>query len=145
MLLQGHGQGVSHEPGRTRRAGRDAQTPYSDHPAGRASRPCAPGAAGTRRVTGDAVETPATPAVQAALVQVGGDWQPGVAVEEQDEGWTTVLVPDIPAAASGRLYCIHVAQIRPLACSLDDFRKTLTAAGRGSQDWLRTLAEWTKL
>ena len=44
-----------------------------------------------------------------------------------------------------RLYRIHVAQIRPLACSLDDFRKTLTAAGRGSQDWLRTLAESTKL
>jgi uncharacterized membrane protein len=94
-----------------------------------------------RRVTGHAVETPATPAVKPALVQAAGDWQPGVVVEEQDEGWATVFVPDIPAAASGRLYCVQAAQIRPLACSLDDFRKTLTAAGRGSQDWLRTLAE----
>jgi len=94
-----------------------------------------------RRVTGDAVETPTTPAVQPALVQVAGDWQPGVVVEEQEEGWATVFVPDIPAAASGRLYCVQAVQIRPLACSLDEFRKTLTAAGRGSRDWLRTLAE----
>lgn len=94
-----------------------------------------------RRVTGHAVETSATPSVQPALVQVAGDWQPGVVVEEQEEGWATVFVPDIPAAASGRLYCLQATQIRPLQCSLDDFRKTLTAAGRGSHDWLRTLAD----
>ena len=94
-----------------------------------------------RRVAGDAAETPTTPGVQPALVQVAGDWQPGVVVEERDEGWATVFVPDIPAAASGRLYCVQAAQIRPLACSLDDFRKTVTAAGRGSRDWLRTLVE----
>jgi uncharacterized membrane protein len=94
-----------------------------------------------RRVTGNAVETPTAPAVQPALVQVAGDWQPGVVVEEQADGWATVFVPDIPAATSGRLYCIQAAQIRPLACSLDDFRKTTAAAGRGSRDWLCKLAE----
>ena len=94
-----------------------------------------------RRVTGDAVETPTTPAVQPALVQVAGDWQPGVVVEEQEEGWATVFVPDIPAATSGQLYCIQDAQIRPLACSLDEFRKTTAAAGRGSRDWLCKLTE----
>jgi uncharacterized membrane protein len=94
-----------------------------------------------RRVTGNAVETPTAPAVQPALVQVAGDWQPGVVVEEQADGWATVFVPDIPAATSGRLYCIQAAQIRPLACSLDEFRKTTAAAGRGSRDWLRKLAE----
>lgn len=96
-----------------------------------------------RRVTGQTDETPTTPApaVQPALVQVAGDWQPGVVVEEQDDGWATVLVPDTPAGTSGRLYCLPGTQVRPLECSLADFRKTVTAAGRGSQDWLRKVAE----
>jgi uncharacterized membrane protein len=60
-------------------------------------------------------------------------------VEKQDDGWAAVVVPDIPAGTSGRLYFIQAAQIRFLECSLDDFRKTIMAGGRGSQDWLRTL------
>lgn len=94
-----------------------------------------------RRVTGQGDETPASPNVQPALVQVAGDWQPGVVVEEQDDGWATVFVPDVPAATSGRLYCVPGTQVRPLECSLADFRETVKAAGQGSQDWLLKMTE----
>jgi uncharacterized membrane protein len=62
-------------------------------------------------------------------------------VEEQAGGWATVFVPDVPQATTGRLYCVQPKQIRPLECSLADFRKTIMAAGRGSRDWLQKLAE----
>ena len=50
--VRARGRGVSNERLCTRRAGPDAQTPYSNHPAGRASGPCTPGATGAHRVAG---------------------------------------------------------------------------------------------
>ncbi len=65
-----------------------------------------------RKVTGTAATAtaPSTP-VFPAMVRVAGDWQPGVIVEEL-EGWATVLVPDLPTAKSGRLYCVPADQLR---------------------------------
>ena len=94
-----------------------------------------------RKVTGTAVVEKAAP-VFPALARVAGDWQPGVIVEEL-EGWATVLVPDLPTAKSGRLYCVPGDQLRKLDGSVADLRKKLAAGGRGSRDWLQTVSKRT--
>ena len=72
---------------------------------------------------------------------VAGGWQPGVIVEEERGGWTSVFVPDVPAAKTGRLFCLPAEQVRRLDVPLDDFRYTITESGRGSQDWLEALSD----
>ncbi len=93
-----------------------------------------------RRVTGQEAAGHSASVVP-ALVQVAGAWQPGVVVEQLSNGWATVFVPNIPIAKSGQLYCIPGDQIKTLSCSLPELRKKLAVAGRGSQDWLRTIAD----
>lgn len=91
-----------------------------------------------RKVTGTAVAEPSAPLFP-AMARVAGAWQPGVIVEEW-EGWATVLVPDLPSARSGRLFCVPTAHLERLDCSVADFRKTLMAGGRGSRDWLQAVS-----
>ena len=73
------------------------------------------------------------------LVPLDGGWAPGVVMAEH-AGWSTVFLPDVPSTASGRLVCFESAALRPLDVSIDAFRKTLMATGRGSETWLQALA-----
>jgi len=82
----------------------------------------------------------ASPAVQPALARIAGDWQPGAVVEEQEGGWGTVFVPEIPDLAKGRLYCLPSEQILRLEIPLEEFKQKLTTGGHGSQDWLQAVA-----
>ena len=82
----------------------------------------------------------AASAVQPVLAHVAGGWQPGVIVDEHDDGWATVFVPTIPAVATGRLYCLRDEQILRLEMPLDEFKQKLTTSGHRSQEWLQAVA-----
>lgn len=90
----------------------------------------------TRKKAGE----PKPKAPQPALAHVGGGWQPGVIVDEESDGWASVFLPDLPSTTAGRLYLLPQEQVRRLDVSLDDFQKRLTALGRETKDWLKTLS-----
>ncbi len=93
-----------------------------------------------RMQSGEAAPAP-TKDVQPPLAHVAGGWQPGVIVEEQDDGWATVFLPDVPSVATGRLYLVGEDRLLRLDVPPGAYRKKLAANGHGSADWLQALPE----
>ena len=75
--------------------------------------------------------------VKPALVSVDGGWQIGYLLEELENGWIAVFVPQAPTPMSGNVMYLPVDRLRPLDITMVQAMALVKRMGVGSGDVLR--------
>jgi uncharacterized membrane protein len=78
-----------------------------------------------------------TKGVKPALVCVEGGWQIGYILEELENGWVAVFIPQAPTPMSGNVMYLHADRVRPLAITMVHAMAVVKRMGVGSGDALR--------
>ena len=75
--------------------------------------------------------------VKPVLVSVDGGWQIGYILEELEDGWVAVFIPQAPTPMSGNVMYLRADRVRPLAITMVQAMAVVKRMGVGSGDALR--------
>lgn len=76
---------------------------------------------------------------RAVLVNEGKGLRPGIAVDRQPTGYTTVFFPSPPLGRSGTLKLIHESEVKNLDIPVSTLLKMVRKYGEGSGAWIKNL------
>jgi len=73
-----------------------------------------------------------------ALVGIEGGWQIGYLIEELQDGWVAVFLPQSPTPMSGNVMYLPAARVRLLGIPIPEAMMLVKRMGVGSAATLRT-------
>lgn len=78
-----------------------------------------------------------TGAVKPVLVNVRDGWQLGYSIEQLENGWLAVFLPQAPTSMSGNIMYCPSDRVRPLEITMTQAMAIVTRIGAGSAEILR--------
>jgi uncharacterized membrane protein len=75
--------------------------------------------------------------LQPALVAMEGGWQLGYLLEQLENGWVAVFLPQAPSAVSGNVMYLAADRVRPLGITMVQATAIMNSIGVGSAQALR--------
>ncbi|HEX7107680.1 MAG TPA: DUF502 domain-containing protein [Aestuariivirga sp.] len=78
-----------------------------------------------------------TKGVKPVLVSVDGGWQIGYILEELENGWVAVFLPQAPTPMSGNVMYLPADRVRPLGITMVQAMAVVKRMGVGSSEALR--------
>jgi uncharacterized membrane protein len=72
-----------------------------------------------------------------ALLNIEDGWQIGYLLEELENGWTCVFLPDSPTPMSGATLLLPAERVRPLDISMTEAMQLVKRMGIGSAEALK--------
>lgn len=97
-----------------------------------------PGYVSTKKKTKSMVGSVPEPRWPAVLVKVGETWRFGLLHDRPHAGWSTVFLPNAPAANTGMVILVSDDQVKPLNVDSEALNRCLGELGAGSEALLGT-------
>ena len=76
--------------------------------------------------------------LRVVLSNEDNEWRPGIEVDRNENGFSTIFYPGPPAGRTGFLKIVHNSKFKVLEISISELMKVVRKYGKGSSTWVRS-------